>query len=467
MKKFLAILISLAVMLSCLPISAFADVETNETIRYSVLVLDVCGKAEFLGKNDNIIYTADSAIDYVKESAKTFLSDLINAKGENYVAVVTYSDNAKIVSDFTNDINSVTSIVDSLSSNSSVRNLSDGLDKADSLLSSVSDNAIKNVVLVTTGMVNEGDYSYDGIYNEGTVGSIWRRTNTQVRLYAYANSAYERTLTIKEKANLYVLGLFQTMEGMPEEGKDIAQFFRNSAKDFASSEDTFFEIEDPGDIGFYFGEVSDNIVEDDIESLNVYNHIDFINKNWSSIYGYANSDVFNRVNHIARLDDGVLARESAEILKYYLNIMHISDPDSVKNIMGELSNSELFAQIIITDIMSSDEFRNNTANAGETGVDIADEQLLSILNNNTSDFSVSEEDQEQIKNLLNTSNKSSDEYIAKRNTLLDKYYASERISNSVSWLIDGTELWKTYDDYVFKYAEHALKKPKGKVLALS
>lgn len=59
-------------------------------------------------------------------------------------------------------------------------------------------------------MTNDGEYSYDGHYNEDTIGSEWRRSDTQVRLYAYSNAAYAMAETLKSKATVYSVGLFQT-----------------------------------------------------------------------------------------------------------------------------------------------------------------------------------------------------------------------------------------------------------------
>lgn len=78
-------MIALVLTLSCLPLSLFAvsAEETNTVKRYSVLVLDVSDTASFIGEHGETIYTAPSAIEYVKQSANSFLMDLINAKGDN------------------------------------------------------------------------------------------------------------------------------------------------------------------------------------------------------------------------------------------------------------------------------------------------------------------------------------------------------------------------------------------------
>lgn len=204
MKKIFSIMIALVLTLSCLPLSLFtvSAEETNTVKRYSVLVLDVSDTASFIGEHGETIYTAPSAIEYVKQSANSFLMDLINAKGENYVAVVSFNETATVVSDFTDDIDSVTKEVNDLVASDKVRDINTGLAKANMLLDSIETDAVKNVVLVTTGMTNAGESDYDGKYSEETIGSEWRRMDTDIRLYAYANAALKTASITKDKATL-------------------------------------------------------------------------------------------------------------------------------------------------------------------------------------------------------------------------------------------------------------------------
>lgn len=277
----------------CLPLTAFvANAENDSEIkRYSVLVLDVSDTARFIGSNGDTIYTADSAIEYVKKSANSFLADLINAKGDNYVSVVVFAKTAKILVDFTNDISEVTKNINTLTSHDEVRDINAGLIVANELLQNADMEATKNVILVTTGMTNEGDYTYDGHYTEETVGSEWHRIDTQIHLYAYANKAYETAANLKKSSTLYVLGLFQTMENMPTEGKEIAEFFRLTAFDLATSQNTFYDVDDPDAIEFAFGEIAY-----DITTLNGYfKYAGQINQDYDSVAEYWYSDsYFNR-----------------------------------------------------------------------------------------------------------------------------------------------------------------------------
>ena len=233
--------------------------DNNET-RYTVLVLDTSDTAGF-ENNGVLFYTADTALPYVKQAAKSFLKSIKKAPGKNYVAIVSYKDKAKVASGFTDDIDSLETIVDDLTSSSNVRDMSAGIDKAYQLLSDVAnEEAIRNTVLFTTGMTNNGSYSYSGHYSESTIASNWRRMDNSIRLYAYANSAYAKAASLKQISNLYTLGLFQTMDSMPSQGREVAAFFRLTAKDIATSPEYFYAVTDPNNLEIAFGDISDKIL---------------------------------------------------------------------------------------------------------------------------------------------------------------------------------------------------------------
>ena len=264
-KRILALFLSMVLLLGMLPMSALAaENEGEEELkRYTVLVLDTSSTATFLHDGEPI-YTADTAIEYVKKAAMKFISSLVNADGTNYVAVVSFKATASVVSGFTDDTQALNKKVGELTAADNIRDISAGLEAADALISTVPDgeHVRKNVVLFTTGMTNNGDYSYSGRYDENTVGSNWRRTDTNIRLYAYANHAISVAEALKQKATLYTIGLFQTMEGMPEQGKDIVEFFKLTAKDLATSTDYYYPVDDPDDLEFTFGDVAGDIVNE-------------------------------------------------------------------------------------------------------------------------------------------------------------------------------------------------------------
>lgn len=253
---FLVLVLLATIVLPVLPTPVAA---AGVTSRYCVLVLDVSGSETF-NSNGVTIYTADTAIEHVKTAAARFLEDLLYAPGNNYVALVTYDDSVTTLSGFTNNVQTLQRQVSAITAGSRDRDIASGLATANSLLTNISDlTATKNVVLFTTGMTDCGSYDYDGYYDSNVVGHSWRNSGTDVRLYAYANAAIAAAAELKETATIYTLGLFQTMVQIPQEGKDIAEFFRLTAKDLASSEECFFDVSNPSELEFAFAEIAEDI----------------------------------------------------------------------------------------------------------------------------------------------------------------------------------------------------------------
>lgn len=262
MKRVLSLVLSVVLILLCVPSKAYSTNNISNVQRYTVLVLDTSSSSSFIGSSGNEIYNADTAIDYVKKASLSFLSNIGNAPGNNYVAVVSYRDSATVISDFSTDYELLTNKINQISASSNSRSIADGLYAANDLLSSVDDGAIKNVVLFTTGMTNTGNYTYSGRYNDSVIGSNWRNLDTQVRLYAYANEAHSQADIIKSNdITLYTIGLFQTMEDMPLEGRDIVDFFKLTTSDLATSSEYYNPVDNPDKLEFTFGEVAKNIVE--------------------------------------------------------------------------------------------------------------------------------------------------------------------------------------------------------------
>lgn len=229
--------------------------------RYTVLVLDTSSTLEFK-YNNSLLYTADSALPYVRKAAKKFVQDIWDhTSGNDYIAIVTYGYNdCQVVSRFTDDMDMLLRKIDSLEPWGD-RNVHGALTVAEELIDSVSDrNAVKNIVLFTTGMTNSGTYSYTGKYSAATVGGRWAVSGSGIPLYAYANVACEVAESLKEKCTVYSIGLFHTLKDMPQQGQDIVSFFKMCACDWASSKEHFYDVKDPSDLEFVFGQVADDIM---------------------------------------------------------------------------------------------------------------------------------------------------------------------------------------------------------------
>lgn len=231
--------------------------DNRASTRYTVLVLDTADEATFLNGEGETLYVAGTAIEYVKRASSRFISCLSEASGNNYLAVVSYSQYASLVSGFSQDFDYIDGRIQQLTASTSLRNMSSALDEAYSLLNAVDDStAIKSVVLFSTGMVNEGPYNYNGEFDEHTVGSRWRRSDNGIHLYAYANYALERAAIIKNAGMyLYSIGLFQSFDGMPEEGHDVAALFQLTANALATSDEYYYPTDNPDELEIIFEEV--------------------------------------------------------------------------------------------------------------------------------------------------------------------------------------------------------------------
>lgn len=270
MKKrcFILCLVAFILLSFAAPASAAEYYTTADTPYYTVLVLDTSGSHSF-NSNGTRIYTADTAISYVKEAAGDFSKALLGLGGNHYVAVISYKGSATTVTNFTNDPNKVLNGIQSLSSSGSNCSVSAGLIAANNLLSSVTDaTAEKNVVLFTTGYTNAGDHSYSGIYNNSTPGSSWYKDNNgngkqdsnDYKLYSYANVAYQKALTLHKQANIYTVGLFQNWDGMPAKGQELVSFFKQFTRDLAMPVENYKPVYDKKDLNDAFGHVCNGII---------------------------------------------------------------------------------------------------------------------------------------------------------------------------------------------------------------
>lgn len=239
------------------------DEERVSNRRYTVLLLDISSSVTFNDGKGAVLYTADTAFPYVQASSKKFIEDIGAASGKNYIAIVAFSGGtSQVVSPFTDDVDALLNAMDSLCASTALGSVHSGLIAAEKLIDSVSDQSgTKNVVLFTTGMTTIGTYSYDGPYNTFTIGGRWYNPATDIPLYAYANAAYAAAEKLKEKCTIYSIGLFQSMENMPEEGRDAAQFFKLCACDWASSKKHFYDIKNPSYLEFVFGQVAEDITK--------------------------------------------------------------------------------------------------------------------------------------------------------------------------------------------------------------
>jgi len=196
LKKSVKSIISLLVILSLILMTTLfanasdlaldgAQSKLSVTTRYSVLVLDTSGSM------------AGVPIAKAKEAAVNFCKQVMVAEGENYVAIVSLNSSATTICNFTNDLSTLTSKINSISANGNT-NHEAALSVAGQLLENVNlPESIKNIVLMSDGLPVNGKASYNGPY-----------TSSDYSGYYYANAAYEKAQELKTQYYIYSLGFF-------------------------------------------------------------------------------------------------------------------------------------------------------------------------------------------------------------------------------------------------------------------
>lgn len=264
-KRIVTWLMVLALIIGNVPYTASADIitEFKDALkeRYTVLLLETSNDVNF-DVDGSILFTATSAKAEVIDGAIQFINDVEKASGKNHVAIIRYSSSATVVSDFSSDYTKLRKDLQQVDSSldDAGRNLSDGLNKAYELLNNVSgDNCSKNVVLFSTGMVDLGEASSTGKYNESTPGSSWCDAGG-TGLYEYANGAIQTADKLKNKnISIYSIGLFKNVESMPQQGKEIADLFENTLKYVATDQSYYIRVIDTDQLAFAFGQVAEDV----------------------------------------------------------------------------------------------------------------------------------------------------------------------------------------------------------------
>lgn len=206
--------------------------QTASVSRYTVLVLDVSGSM------------GGTPMTTCKTAAKKFCEAVLQANGNNHVAVVTYATRANTICNFTNNLTTLQTAINNIYASGGT-NTNAGLQYADTLLSAIPDaqGIIKNVLLLSDGMPNEGSYSYSGHY-----------TYNDYYYYQYANAVYNTASALKDKGySIYTLGFFHGLRG-----SELA-FARRFMDDLQNA--GYYDVVDASNLEFVFGEIANDILK--------------------------------------------------------------------------------------------------------------------------------------------------------------------------------------------------------------
>lgn len=200
--------------------------EKKNTVRYSVLILDTSGSM------------VGTPMEKQKEAAVKFCEAVLKAKGTNKVAIVQLDSYGKNLCSFTDKLDKLKSIIQNLHASGGT-NISDALKEASKLLLKLPNetNVIKNVILCTDGIPEEGEVSYEGPY-----------TNI------YANAVYLSAIHMHKRYGIYTLGFFHSLHG-----SDL-EFAQNFMEDLQNK--GYYEVDDPNKLNFSFDDIADDIGND-------------------------------------------------------------------------------------------------------------------------------------------------------------------------------------------------------------
>ena len=263
--------------------SSGSDYSNNATT-YTVLLLDIESAHNMLTYNGEYLCTIGSPVEQVKAAALKLIDQIKLTRGTTHVAIVTFCQNVRVVQNFTTDYYTMRKAIENISADTAWTDVNGAFKKADELLSSVSEaNADKNIVLFTQGVPYAGEYSSSGRYTINDCS--WKRKDNNIYAYQYSNSAYATAEALKAKYNIYSVGLYQSYEGIPEQGQSMLNFAKRVNQDIQNK--GYYDVTNVDDLEFSFSQDVFNLaVAIDLEKkptnqtdFYIQEHINFINSN--------------------------------------------------------------------------------------------------------------------------------------------------------------------------------------------
>ena len=178
--------------------------------RYTVLVLDTSGSMTGL------------PMQKAKAAANKFVTQMLAAKGENYIAIVGFSTGAKVYSQFTTSSSALEQAISNLSENGGTET-NQGLLKAADLFKQVNkQDIIKNIVVLSDGEPQDGEAAIKTADNLSD-----------------------------QKHNIYSLGFFHILSGT---GLDRARTFMDRIQNAG-----YYDVTSTDELEFEFDKIADDI----------------------------------------------------------------------------------------------------------------------------------------------------------------------------------------------------------------
>lgn len=237
-----------------IPLTAFA---AKITVRDTVLILDDSGSMEGEPMNKLV------------DSAEKFCESVLGFSGTNRVAIITYSTGAELKCDFTNNMSVLQTAINDMDEYG-MTNIYDALSIANDLLGKSSAN-VKNIVLMSDGLPNEGSTVISGRYDYSDYEG-----------YDYANAVYNQAISYHPNYYIYTLGFFHNIYG------DTKAFASRFMEDLQNA--GYYEVDKVEDLEFTFGEIAEDITETKVTGTFKYPNGA---KDYSATYYYADEYFYN------------------------------------------------------------------------------------------------------------------------------------------------------------------------------
>lgn len=217
--------------------------QTQEVERYTVLLLDTSGSM------------SGRPMEVAREAAQKFCISMLNAPGSNFIAVVAYSDRARVLCEYSDQADTLKDAIDRMGADGAT-NTNDALLTAEKLVNQAPDTAVKNVVLLSDGLPQSGAKLSSGPYTSGDSSS-----------YAFANAVYATAQALQQKCSVYALGFFHKLTG------DTLAFGQRLMQDIQNS--GYYNVTDAEDLEFVFGELTDELIQAKLKEAYVRQHREY------------------------------------------------------------------------------------------------------------------------------------------------------------------------------------------------
>ena len=235
-KRLFSVVLLLVILCSLIAPARVAATQSQAT-RDTVLVLDISGSMD--GK----------PMKALRSAAVKFCEAVLQDTAKNRVAIVVYNASGKVLCEFSDDLTLLEQRISSLDAYGGT-NMYEAMQEADRLLMNSSADK-KNIVLMSDGLPNRGENTADGPYG-----------SNDYDYYQYANAVYSYATSLHSGYMIYTLGFFHSLYTYE---KDFATRFLRDLQNGG-----YYEVENPDELEFRFGEIAEEITADQIETQFTY-----------------------------------------------------------------------------------------------------------------------------------------------------------------------------------------------------